>query len=450
MSERASSERRRPVGWIAAVLAGWVVQASAAPLPGAVAEPLTLHGAFALALDTHPRIARALSDVALARAEGLAVQSRRGIGVAGNVRIGVIEPNVIARDQSHQDASAGIRISRPVLDFGRTDAEYTAAAAELAAAEQALRAARNGRAVSILRHYLEVVAADLHYAVAQEDQAVRFVRWERAQTRQTLGAASDLTVRDLHVGRQGAVRRNLEAQARQRATRERLALAMGRPGQLASTVAAPALAGNRRAVPEWQPVLDAVLADSPELGRLHDRVRAADARYAGARKGAHPTVAAQLEAFAYQRDLGGRDTVRAALVMQWPIFSGGRVDAAVAKAAAQRDQARAELQQAQWALRQASLDAWQGLKIAHAKVAEAQALMDFRTLEMDRARGEYELGFRADLGDAMVRWSRARLQHAAAQHELAMQWAELDALRGHAVADRVLGIGVAAAAREFE
>ena len=100
MSERASSERRRPVGWIAAVLAGWVVQASAAPLPGAVAEPLTLHGAFALALDTHPRIARALSDVALARAEGLAVQSRRGIGVAGNVRIGVIEPNVIARGEA--------------------------------------------------------------------------------------------------------------------------------------------------------------------------------------------------------------------------------------------------------------------------------------------------------------------------------------------------------------
>ena len=449
MCERAVSERKRPAGWIAAALLAWVIQAPAAQLPMAVPEPLTLRAAFALALDTHPQIARALSDVALARAERLAVQSRRGVSVAGNVRIGVIEPNVTARDQSRQDATAGIRISRPLLDFGRTDAEYAAADAELAATEQALRAARNDRAVSILRCFLDVVEADLNHAVAQEDQAVRFVRWDRAQTRQMLGAVSELTVRDLNVGRQSALRRNLEAQARQRATRERLALAMGRPGQLASTVAAPALAGNRRAVPDWEPVRDAVLANSPELRRLHDQVRAADARYASAQQGDRPTVEAQLEALAYQRDLGGRDTVRAALVMRWPIFSGGQVDAAAAKAGALRDQVRAELQHAQWVLRQASLDAWQGLNIAHAKVAESRALMDFRTVAMDRARGEYEIGFRADLGDAMVRWSQARLQHAAAQHELAMQWAELDALRGDAVVDRVLGIGVAAA-REFE
>ena len=57
----------------------------------------------------------------------------------------------------------------------------------------------------------------------------------------------------------------------------------------------------------------------------------------------------------------------------------------------------------------------------------------YRDIAQDRARTEYELEFRADLGDAMVEVSEARLRVARVAYGAALAWARLNMLTGQAL-----------------
>ena len=57
-------------------------------------------------------------------------------------------------------------------------------------------------------------------------------------------------------------------------------------------------------------------------------------------------------------------------------------------------------------------------------------MQDYRDLYLDRSRARYELDLQTDLGDAMVRFSDARLQAARVKYQLELAWEQLDAITG--------------------
>jgi outer membrane protein TolC len=124
-----------------------------------------------------------------------------------------------------------------------------------------------------------------------------------------------------------------------------------------------------------------------------------------------------------------RDPLAAALVIEVPLFSS-TYDAALAKQIARLHQQQALLAGGELELRQAVLDLWLEIQALRDKQKEMAALGAYRDLYIDRSRALYELEVKSDLGDAQAQISDYQLQQAMADYELAMAWANLDALRG--------------------
>jgi predicted Zn-dependent protease len=111
-----------------------------------------------------------------------------------------------------------------------------------------------------------------------------------------------------------------------------------------------------------------------------------------------------------------------------PLYQGNRVDAAVAKAIADRDRLQARLRAVEYRLRQDVLDNWLKLSDLKAQADQSRALSDYRDLYLDQARAEYELDFKTDLGDAMVQQTAAQILRMRTRFEKALTMSRLAAL----------------------
>ncbi|MGB1109619.1 MAG: TolC family protein [Gammaproteobacteria bacterium] len=405
-------------------------------------EPFTLADAFKLADGQHPSERVSQAAVSLAEAERLGVDAGSGVKADLNAMLRAVDPNDISSNQEHNDSQASLVVSKRLYDFGQTAALEAGADAAIQASRLQLIAERNNRAIEVLRRYLDVVEADLNAAAATENMTMRFLNADRARERAEMQRDSDLRVAELDADFQRERVDFVAAEALQRSSRARLSNALNRPTEVASTVVAPNFPGNQRKLPELAGLLETALKNNPELASLDASVTKARQALAASEKSGSPVLSGQLEANHWERDLGGRDYWRGSLMLKVPLFTGGSVDAAVAKAAAQLASAEAKRDAAALRIRQEVLEAYEGVGIGKAKVQRAEVELAYRELDLDRARGEYQLEFKADLGDAMVRFSNARLINARAHHDLAMAWARLDSLRGEPVQERVLGIGL--------
>ena len=184
---------------VSLLLASWAYAGEpGTPLP----EPLTLPAALSMADSVHPDVAAVEADNAARRAEQLALAALTGVTM-------------------------------------RFDADDRADGMLLAHARQ-------HRRTKILRCYLGVLLADLTFTLENEAMAIAYVRMNRTRERHTLGQVSDIALAERNSRYQAARHQRYAAEAAQRASRSRLALALNRPGELAATLLPPRLPGQSR------------------------------------------------------------------------------------------------------------------------------------------------------------------------------------------------------------
>jgi outer membrane protein TolC len=188
------------------------------------------------------------------------------------------------------------------------------------------------------------------------------------------------------------------------------------------------LPGLNKPVPDYEELVKQAKAHNPQIKALRADLEAATQRITEARAGRRPELSAQMEAGAYQRSIGSNDPFRASLILQVPLYQGNRVDAAVAKAIADRDRLQARLRAVEYRLRQDVLDNWLKLSDLKAQADQSRALSDYRDLYLDQARAEYELDFKTDLGDAMVQQTAAQILRMRTRFEKALTMSRLAAL----------------------
>jgi hypothetical protein len=223
--------------------------------------------------------------------------------------------------------------------------------------------------LEVLRRYLDVMEADLAAALSDEAMAVAYVELDRARNREELGQFSPVAVAELEVAYQRIREDRYQAQARQRASRARLAIAMGRPGELASEVSDPGL-----------PALPLQIEDIEQL-----------------------TV----------EGMSGN-----AVLQDWR------------KRLETEPSADPVLQQLELHLQEGLLDLWLRYPVLRAALDTDDAEAFYRDLSLDRSRTLYELEVKADLGDAMTEQTRARLARMENTHRAQLLIATLNALRG--------------------
>lgn len=403
------------------------------PLP----EPLTLEYALSLTDTAHPELllqqsARARSEAAL---DGAEADTAVSLSIEGRARW-VQPPDIAPDDQVSDDHKLSLLLRKPLYDFGQSSASYDAAVQTNLGAEQRYQNLLLQRRVTIMRAYFDVLLSDMEYARDNEALATAYIAFDRLRTRQELGQASDIAVAELESDYQQArVQLNL-SETRQRASRARLANVLGRPGMLPSNVRRPQLDYSQRELPEYEKVLAQAMANNPLLKALQAELDAAQQRVAAARATGMPRLDAELEASEYSRELGSSDHWRAGINLSIPLYTGGRVDAAAAQQQAEVYRIQAALEQARYDLRQQVLDLWLALQTLKMKREKADTQQYYRELYLDQSRANYEMEFKSDLGDAMVRLSEAQLEYASNDYDFAIAWEQLQALAGGEIKDK--------------
>ena len=403
---------------------------AAEPAADTLPQPLTLEHALSLADAPHPRLQQAQAEMDRARARLDSARAEKGVDVSLRGRARWVEPSDAAPDDQHDDHKAALVVRKRLYDFGLSEAREAAAAEGVQGERWRYQETRSDRRIRIMERFFDVLLADLQYARDNEAMAVAYVELDRLRNRHELGQISDLELLEKESEYQTIRRERAASQARQRATRSKLALALNRPSALPAELAPPQLPQLQRELPPYEKLMEKALADNPDLQALRARIAAAGKSVEAARAGDRPRVDAVMEGAEYSRELGSRDEWRAGVEFEVPLYNGGRTSAAVAEAKAERYRRQADLAEAEQQVRQAVLDLWLELDTLRTRRDEVRALRDYRELYLDRSRTIYEQEVKTDLGDSMVRLTEAQLAEARTDYRTALAWERMDALTG--------------------
>jgi outer membrane protein TolC len=399
------------------------------PLP----SPLTLEQALALAGEAHPDLDRAQARLQVAQAGLDQAESTNGTRAFVDLTPQAVLPSTHINNDLVNDSRARLLLSKRLYDFGRTTSLSEAARADIAARELALLDTRQARRLDIMARYLDVLLADLRYAVDNEAMAHQYVNFDKSRERHRLGQISDIDQLELEQRYQEAFILRTRSQKRQAQTRLQLAIALNRPDQLPAELVLPPFPGNNRVVPEYKVLLDKVLRVNPGLVALRQETEAARAQITAERARRYPVLSAEGEAARYVRELPSRDDLRATLNLRIPLTQGGEDQAAIALALARLYEQEARLRRAELDLRQTVLDLVQELESLKIERDVAKVRTNYRDLYLDRSRALYELEVNSDLGDAMTRVTEAQWLAAQVEFRLALTWARLDAMTGELI-----------------
>jgi outer membrane protein TolC len=395
------------------------------PLP----SPLTLGNALSLADERHPD--RVSADAALAQAEAhrLQVDATDDIRVGLSAELRAIEPSEIAIYQTHNDSLARLSVSKQLYDFGRTAHALEAADAGLASRRWQLIEVRQQRRLDVMARFFKVLLADLENARDNEALSIDYIRFDRARTKNELGKVSDIELLELESRYQQARRKVTVSRNRQRITRSQLAISLNRPLDLPAELEIPVFEPVKK-IAEVEELVSLALSGNPGLKRLRAELLTAQKQLQASESEANPVIRAQLEAAAYERELGGRNPLSAALVFELPLYQGNRVDAISAKHRALIQQKQAELAAYELTLRQQVLDYWMEIDQLRVALEEIGVTGDYRDLYLDRSRTLYDLDLASDLGDSMTQIADIQFQRAKNTYQMQLALARLKALTG--------------------
>jgi outer membrane protein TolC len=394
----------------------------------ASAERLTLGEALATVSAAHPDRRVVESELALARADRDLAASRQDFSLFldGSLRSGR-RPD----DGWKPDNIGRIVAKKPLFDFGRSSQAIAAADQEVSARQAMLFNAESLRRIDIMARYFDVLLADLQYAADNEFMAVAYVSWDNAKDRFDVGQISQPELLKLETDFQDIRERRNASLQRIRSTRQKLAHAIDRPGRLPTELDEPALQDNARPVPDYEILLARVMAKNPRLQALQAQVAAADARLAAIRAERNPMLDAEVIGGGYSRESTTRDEVSAGLVFTIPLYQGGRVDARVARELALKERSVAELDKLRLDLADTLLATLQEIEwLRDSSRAAADRQIEYRDWALERARAEYELELKTNLGTSMAETQVAQLRRKRVEYQLALALARLEALSG--------------------
>ena len=408
--------------------AAWSALLACALAAPALAERLTLDEALAAASAAHPDRRVAESELGVSRAERDQAASQKDFSLFldGALRSGR------RPDGDWQPDHVGRIVARkPLLDFGRSSQAIAAADQQIVASQAALFDVENLRRIDIMARYFDVLLADMQYAADNEFMAVAYVSWDNARDRFEVGQISQPELLKLDADYQDIRERRNASLQRVRSTRQKLAHAMYRPGKLPTELAEPALKDNSRPVPEYESVLAWVMQKNPRVLALQAQLAAADARVASIRAERNPALDVEVIGGGYSRESTTRDELSAGLVFNIPLYQGGRVDALMARERAQKERSAAELDKLKLDLADtllATLQEIEWLRGSSRPAAERQ--IEYRDWALERARAEYELELKTNLGSSMAETQAAQLRRKQVEYRLALALARLEALSG--------------------
>lgn len=398
-------------------------------------KPLTLEEALAAADASHPlmQAAQANLDLALAEEKIAASSNDAMLTAEGALRQG--KPTV-GDDDWFDDNVARLVLRKTLFDFGRERGQIDAARQEVNARQLALMDTRDARRIDIMARFFDVLLADARYGADNEFMAVYYVRWDDSKKRYDLGEMNTSQLAELEARFQDQREKRNRSLMAQRATRQKLANSLNQPGKLPATLAPPQLKQNDLPLPAYEDLLPLALESNRRLLALQAQLNAVASRTEAIRAGRAPTLDVEVIAGDYSRDTSTRDRLSGGLILNWPIYQGERVDGRLAKQLAERTRIEAQVEQSRRELAESLLETLQEIDwLRNSARPAAKVQADYRDKVLDRARAEYEMEMRTNLGATMAETQVAAIRASEVEYRLALALARLEALVGRPLAE---------------
>lgn len=409
------------VAWLSAAMA-YAVQ----PLP----DPLTLEQAMQFADDADSyALIDAQSSIELSRSELQRAESALGFRAQLELEAAYIEPSAITYDQSSNDSSVTLRLSKPIYDFGGSQQKIEAASLEHQAWQANLPFIVAQRKLSIARDFFEVILADLKYVWDNEALAIAYVSYDSAQDRHALNQISDLELMASETAYLETLHARNISQAQQRQSRAILAETLNRPRQLPSNLQRPSLSFVNQPLPEYAEVMEKVEQNNPYIKLAEARLMVAQQKLDAENRQMRPLLNAELAVSEYAREKTS-DDVRASLNLVVPLYESRSIKSAMARARSAWMKQRAETLNTKIQMRQQALQLWQRIDVLQKRYQQLLSTQAFRELSLDRSRALYEMEVKTDLGDSMVAISEVQYRRAKNEFDLVLAWMQLQLLMG--------------------
>ena len=399
-------------------------------VPVELPEPLTLDLALSLIDQQHPDLRYANADLQYANSILQEKSSTNSLSVNLRAESKWMGPSAIAMNQSTKEQRLVLDVNKTLYDFGRLSAQVDEASQQILSQNLLYINARQRQYINVIQRYFNVVLADLQFYRYNEEMAVAYIEFDRTQIREKLGQRTELHVAEKNAAYQRIRRLRTQSQNQQRVTRSLLAQALNKPGSLPTTVSRPELNIISRKLPDIEVIQKKVKENNPILTALRAELAAAREKINYAYASDNPLLTGRVEAFKYAQPSNTANDWEANITLDIPLWSGRQVDAAVAKAKAEVYKIEAQLAQQELAAQQQVLELWLGIETLKIQYDEVLAAMNFSELSLDKNRALYELEVQADLGYAMVKFSAAEREVVKTNFDMALAWAELDALSG--------------------
>jgi len=398
--------------------------------PAAFSATLTLEAVLAQADSNHPELELARAQSELAQAEAELAQSLNDfrITLEASLRSG---RNPIYHEHYHPDHQLKLNARKTLLDSGRQQAGSNAAEQERQALGLRLLDTRAQRRITLMTRYFDVLLADLLDAAENEAMAVAYVSWDNAKERLAQGQLAQWELAELEARFNDALARRNDVRRGLREKRMALAAAMNLPGPLLDDLVDPKLPDNERVLPEYEVLLSQLQVANPRLAAQKQMLAAAAQRLNGVRAESRPSMEFEAEAAAWSRDSTTRDDLRAGFNLVWPLWQGGRNDARIGREQARFHALQAQHDSLQLDLRQSVLEASEEIKHLRTTARRSAEIdVNARDMALEKARAEYEMELKANLGSSMAETQFAKWRQRAIEYRLALAWARLDALLG--------------------
>ncbi|MCL7745384.1 TolC family protein [Guyparkeria hydrothermalis] len=412
--------------------------ANGAPLP----EDLSLEQLLSLPLEGQYGVVAARSRYQRRLAEQQLTRSANRPQAMFEGRLRYVEPSELATESDqHDDHRAGLSLRQKLFDFGRQDEREAAAEARVDGARLALLDQAKRQRLALLRAYFDVLLADQRYQMLNERMAILFIRYDRARDRRELGQTSEYDIAVFERDYQEVMLERGRADAERRLSRRHLAEIAGRPDVLPRTLEAPDLESLfDREAPDADELIASALEQDLRLAALRRQVDGSESALVAARGSNLPSIHSEINADYYTREGSMRDPFRAGVYLEFPLFRGGARNAEIAAAQAERMAAVAELAEREADIRSYATELVEMIRL-HRSIGRQRvvALENFAELNFMRKQTLYQMEKAADLGDAMVEMSVARLERMRTTYALATRWAEIALLTNRPLETVLLG-----------
>jgi outer membrane protein TolC len=385
-----------------------------------------------------PGLDVAESQILESSAELDSVKSKYGVRVKAELAPRYVYAIDDVGEDNINDSYYFLSTSKVLTDFGQTEKLSEAAEAELRASAIDFVSERFRRRLLIVRAYMNVLLSDLKYLADYEKMVVKFLRYDKKRERHELGEVADVDLLELESAYREELINSMRSENRQSESRAELAALLNRPDDFPATLNPININLDEVAIPEYEELLEKVLALNPELTAQQQRVKAAEAKLEHSKMTSRPVLDSALELGNYERRYGEGAKWRLGLNLTIPFREGGRLKAERAGRLAQLQQEQARYKEMKILLRKKVLELVQELRVLKTAVQSANLKLDYRDLYLDRSRSAYELEVQTNLGDAAAEMSEAQWYVKKVQFDLLLTLGSIDALQGIDPAQRLL------------